>query len=172
MTLTVREIVEADWRQVRDLRLQALADTPHAFMETLLHAAEQTDEHWQDRARWPQEADHCGFAAIDRGRWIGTMRGFTEPDGWITLVGVFVAPSHRGRAAGVADALLDRVEAWAESNGAPGIRLEVHERNERAQRLYLRRGYGFTGEWQPYPLNESERELVMIRALPAAAEGC
>jgi ribosomal protein S18 acetylase RimI-like enzyme len=161
--ITVRAIVEADWRQVRDLRLQALADTPHAFMETLLHAAEQTDEHWMQRARQAEEPDQCGFTAIDDRRWVGTMRGLAQPDGWTRLVGVFVAPSHRGRRLGVADALLDRVEEWSAEVGAPGVRLEVHERNERAQRLYLRRGYTFTGESQPYPLNESELELKMAR---------
>jgi ribosomal protein S18 acetylase RimI-like enzyme len=158
-------ITEQDWRQVRDLRVQALADTPHAFLETFLHAVEQPDEEWKARARRCQDPDFTGVAAVVNGRWVGTMRAVLTPDGRATLIGVFVAPGFRGRRFGVTDRLLDAIELWVRDRGLSELHLEVHADNARAQAFYLRRGYEFTGVKKPYPLDESEWELEMRRPL-------
>jgi ribosomal protein S18 acetylase RimI-like enzyme len=82
---------------------------------------------------------------------------------------VYVAPSHRGRDAGVADALLDAVEDWARTVSGT-LRLTVHEDNRRAQAFYGRRGYRFTGRTSPYALDETRRELEMRRELIVTLE--
>lgn len=162
--LRIVGITEADWRQVRDLRLQALADTPYAYLETFVHAVGQTEDDWRERARRSEGPDQVGFAAVDGDRWVGTMRAVLI-DGDPVLQSVFVAPSHRGRAAGVADALLDAIETWVLDRGFTELFLDVHEDNARAQALYRRRGYEATGRRQPYPLNPTQQELQMRRAL-------
>ena len=55
------------------------------------------------------------------------------------LVGVYVAPDHRGDAAGVSRLLLDAVERWALGH-SDTLRLEVHEDNPRARRFYEKLG--------------------------------
>lgn len=157
-------ITGRDWRPLRDLRLQALADSPNTFMETLVQAAVLPDEEWQTRARRCEEPDYTGFAAIDQHRWVGTMR-CAIIDGHGLLQGVFVAPTHRGGAHGVADKLLDSVEQWARDREAPAMVLDAHEDNLRAQAFYRRRGYAFSGQRQPYPLVAGEFEVQMRRRL-------
>ncbi|GAB3218095.1 hypothetical protein GCM10027586_11080 [Kineococcus gypseus] len=163
---SVRATTEDDWREVRALRLEMLRDTPHAYLETLEAALAHDEAEWRVRARRGTSATSTSLVAVDAdGRWVGTMGGWV-PDAASgpLLGGVYVAPSHRGREAGVADALLDAVEAWALAHG-PRLRLEVHEDNHRAQAFYARRGFRPTGRWAPYPLDPSRREIEMARDL-------
>ena len=153
--VTVRRTTADDWERVRDLRLAMLADTPIAYGETLAVA------------RRHGEAEHgTSLVAIDdeTGDWVGAMGGFLQAAGQPLLVGVYVAPSHRGRAAGVTDLLLDGVEAWAASEG-DALRLHVHEQNERAIGFYRRRGYEPTGHTNAYALDPTARELEMLAPL-------
>ncbi|MEO5834046.1 MAG: GNAT family N-acetyltransferase [Nakamurella sp.] len=163
--IRVVRITEQDWRQLRDLRLQALADTPYAYLETFVHAVSQTEDDWRERARRSEGPEQIGVAAVDRDRWVGTMRASPDPQGRMTLQSVFVARSHRGSARGVADALLDAVESWVRSAGFGELYLDVHEDNARARSLYRRRGYTLTGHRHPYPLNPAQQELQMHRDL-------
>ncbi|OIH96359.1 MULTISPECIES: GNAT family N-acetyltransferase [unclassified Curtobacterium] len=164
--ITIRPTTEDDWEAIRALRLEMIRDTPMAYAEHL-HDAEQLDEaEWRARGRRGQDAGGTSVVAIDAdGRWVGAMGAFVpdEATGPL-LVGVYVAPSHRGRGAGVADRLLDAIDSWAAERG-PTLRLHVHERNERAQAFYARRGFRPTGATEPYVLAPEERELEMIRDL-------
>jgi ribosomal protein S18 acetylase RimI-like enzyme len=167
----VLTIEESHWQQLRDLRLEMLADTPTAYLEELSAAQKNSEAEWRFRARRVSAPGHIGVAARTRdesptgGRWIASMQGATFHDGRTFLLAVYVTPAFRGRAAGVADALLDRVEAWAAAEGARTLYLQVHEDNLRAQRFYVRRSYRFTGAREPYPLDRSRSELEMIKPL-------
>ena len=170
--VTIRETTEDDWQQVRDLRLEMLRDTPHAYLETLETALGHDEEEWRRRGRRGRTPTGTSLVAVDAdGRWVGVMGG-TVPDPLTgpLLIGVYVARSHRGRGAGVADALLDGVEAWAAGHG-PTLRLMVHEDNHRARAFYERRGYRLTGRSEPYSLDPARREVEMVRHLPAADPG-
>lgn len=159
-------IQEQHWPLVRELRLEMLADTPLAYVETLQTAEAAPDEEWKFRARRCSEPQSIGLAAVDdSGRWVGTMSAFVADDGRPLLVGVYVSPPVRGT--GVADLLLDQIEAWATAVGGTALTLEVHESNTRAQAFYVKRGYVATGDTVPYPLDPTQRELVMVRDLAA-----
>jgi GNAT superfamily N-acetyltransferase len=157
---------ERDWERLRDLRLEMLADTPTAYVESLETAMGYDEEDWRFRARRSNVAGSFGVVAVDReaDRFVGTMQAFTDA-GRTWVVAVYVTPDYRGRKLGVADAMLDRLEAWAREQGRTELFLEVHESNGPAQRFYLRRGYTFTGEQQPYELDDSQLELEMTRRL-------
>jgi len=162
----IRSTTADDWERVRDLRLEMLRDTPDAYLETVHDALRHDEQEWRMRGRRGRSATGVSLVAIDAGdRWVGAMGGWVpEPCADPLLVGVYVAPSHRGRDSGVADALLDAIEAWAGEHGA-ALRLAVHEGNHRARAFYARRGYEATGESHPYVLDRRERELEMIRVL-------
>ncbi|WP_432487465.1 GNAT family N-acetyltransferase [Kineococcus sp. SYSU DK018] len=166
----IRATTEDDWQRVRELRLEMLRDTPHAYLETLESALGHDEPEWRARARRGRSATGTVLVAVDEGgRWVGTMGGWLPgPSTAPLLVGVYVAPSHRGPGAGVADALLDGIEAWAAGHG-PVLRLMVHEDNQRAQAFYARRGFRLTGNSGPYPLDPRQREVEMARELPPAA---
>jgi GNAT superfamily N-acetyltransferase len=165
VTFRIRTTTGDDWREIRELRLEALADTPMAFGETLATAIRHTDDTWRMRGRRGTATNGTLLAAIDdeTGRWVGTMGGFLA-DGNPLLVGVYVTPSHRGRSVGVFDALLDRVEEWARTHGST-LTLHVHTENVRAQSAYARSGFVPTGLLIPYELNPVERELEMVKQL-------
>ncbi|WP_368498470.1 GNAT family N-acetyltransferase [Herbiconiux sp. A18JL235] len=166
----VRRTTEDDWAEVRALRLEMLTDTPLAYLETLEHAHRRSEAEWRAWAREGSSASSITVAAIaDDGRWVGTMLSKVpvgSPGAF--LYGVYVAPSHRGRAAGVTDALLDEIEAWAAGRGDT-LSLEVHEHNARAIAAYRARGFTETGTTRPYPLDRTTRELEMRKHLTSPA---
>jgi ribosomal protein S18 acetylase RimI-like enzyme len=156
------------WRELRALRLEMLADSPLAFVEALAAAERLSDDDWQARAVRYTAPGSLNLVAAEpnRGRWVGTMSVYVDDvAARAYVVAVYVAPSHRGGGAGVADALLDAVEEWARDHGHAELWLEVHEDNPRAQGFYLRRGYEFTGQTRPYDLDPAGRELEMVRTL-------
>jgi GNAT superfamily N-acetyltransferase len=161
--ISVRSTNDDDWQEIRALRLEVIRDTPEGFAESIEDALQHDEQEWRMRGRRGHAEDSASFAAINTtGCWVGAMGGWipdvaTGP----LVVGVYVAPSHRGRAAGVADKLLDAVEKWAFPH-ASTVRLTVHEQNLRARLFYERRGYVLTGESAPYSLDPHHRELSMM----------
>ncbi|MBH0008367.1 GNAT family N-acetyltransferase [Salinibacterium sp. UTAS2018] len=163
---TIRRTDADDWREVRTLRLEMLADTPMGFAERLDSARSATEADWRFRAVRGQNPRGIAIAAITTdGRWIGTMGGYV-PDATTgpLLVGVYVTPDFRGRKAGVTDALLSTIEEWAATYGST-LTLGVHEDNARARAAYEGRGYVLTRHSVPYILDKSRRELEMIKQL-------
>jgi ribosomal protein S18 acetylase RimI-like enzyme len=163
--LVIRTTREDDWREVRDLRLEMLRDTPIAFGDTLERALEFPEADWRTRARRGESREQTVLVAIEGDRWVGTM-GCYVPDAATgpLLVGVYVAPDRRGAAAGITDSLLDEIERWA-AERAETLRLEVHEDNDRARRSYERRGFEYTGHRRPYELDPGGLELEMVKRL-------
>jgi len=170
VSVSVRRIRAEDWARLRALRLEALADTPIAYLEAYDAAAALKDEEWRfraDRGTW--DGRSATFVAEDRdGTWVGMAGAFVadEDRSHATVVAVYVSPAHRGRAAGVAIALMAAVERWArEAAGMPELRLLVHEDNVRARRFYEGLGFALTGHREPYQLDETRDELEMSRRL-------
>lgn len=162
----IRRTGENDWREVRDLRLEMLRDTPIAFGETLQDALGHAESEWRMRAARGTAEHGISLVAIEpTGRWVGTMGGYVpdETTGAL-LVGVYVSPEHRGRDAGVFDSLLGAIEDWARGEG-PVLTLHVHEDNARARAAYLRRGFAETGHRVQYVLDSSAMEIEMVKPL-------
>lgn len=167
-TVTVRSTNEEDWREVRDLRLEMLGDTPIAYGETLEQALLHAEPEWRMRGRRGQDPRSASFVAIDDAtmRWVGTMGGYvpTAPGASPLLVGVYVAPEFRGAGSGVADALLAAVVEWAREYG-DDLALHVHEGNPRAIRFYQRHGFADTGRRLTYELDPGGLEWEMTKPL-------
>jgi RimJ/RimL family protein N-acetyltransferase len=162
----VRPIVEDDWENYRDLRLEMLLDTPIAYTVRFDVASNYTESEWRERASRGSSGASILVAAINSdGRWVGSMGGYVDQRmGGPVLFGVYVAPAARGRAAGVTDALLAAVEDWARPKSSM-FRLEVHEDNGRARAAYARRGFVETGHRRPYDLDPTRSEIEMIKQL-------
>lgn len=160
MTISIRNVTVDDWREFRAIRLRMLADTPLAYGETLAEAESLADDAWRARIARRQGSDNVALAAVDDGKWVGIMRGYVDDDRGPTLVGVFVAPEARGHGAGVADALLDGIVAWARRHG-DALVLDVHAENPRAIAFYRRRGFVETDTTHPYELPPYGDEVEM-----------
>ncbi|PJI93602.1 GNAT family N-acetyltransferase [Luteimicrobium subarcticum] len=166
----IRRAALADWELLRDVRLEMLADTPLAYLETYGDAARRSDREWYTRARRHTAPGSVVLVAVvgpsttdGRERTVGTMSVFVPAGSAPTVASVYVSPAHRGT--GVADELLAACEDWSRDRGHGSVRLEVHEDNARAQAFYLRHGYRFTGDWTPYALDRSQRDLEMVKTL-------
>lgn len=162
----VRRIAAGDWADLRELRLEALKDSPLAFVERYDESLAQPDRFWQDRvARGAAGGESATFVAVGGGRFVGKATGLreVEPDGPATqVVGVYVTPDWRGRRPGVAAALLARVIRWArEEAGTDPVRLYVMETNAAAFAFYRRVGFVPTGRTMAYPPDPAYLEHEM-----------
>lgn len=149
-----------DWAQWRDLRLQALRDTPLGFVETVEAALAKDESAWRRRMT---EVPLSLFAR-DQGRPVAMASGFVIEDR-PHLGAVFIAPPARGQ--GLLARLVEPVAVWATAY-APVLLLEVHEANPRAITAYTRLGFGDTGERRDYPLEPGGLEIVMALRLAAS----
>lgn len=181
MDQQVRRILADEWRLYRELRLEALKDSPLAFVEQYDDAVTRGDRYWQDRVeRDATSPASSTFVAMHAGMFIGKASCFVEPE--ITkyvsahVVGVYVTPQFRGQP--VAEALMVAVLRWArEQAAAVRIRLFVLDTNDRAAAFYRRVGFvptGATVAWPPNPaFTEHEMEYARKKTdASASAADC
>ena len=175
--LRIVEVMPSHAREVREVTLAMLTDSPAAFVESLEHARARTDVQWRERAARTAGLGRLGLAVVPDGGgpWVGRADAWPDAAGRATLHGFWVAPPARGL--GVADVLLEAVERWVGAEHAAGrlagpvLRLEVHEANARALAFYRRHGYAPTGETAPFPTDPTARELVLAREVTATVSG-
>jgi len=170
----IRRLHAQDWQLLKNVRLEMLADTPMAYVESVEAARRQTDSQWQERAAAMTGEGSITLVAdggVDGSRLCALMRVVAshpqEPQrlARAMLISVYVSAEHRGL--GLADELLRAAcKAGAEELAAKYLELGVHEDNSRAQAFYRRHGFEATGASRPYPQDTAKRELVMERPLP------
>ncbi len=165
-----------DWRDLRDVRLRALADAPSAFGSTLAREVAFPDDVWRERAA--QGRTLLARAVLDDGRLadgappgsgrspgpvVGVAAVVPSPDDPTVaeLVSVWVEPGARG--SGVAASLVARADDLAAGLGARTLALWVTATNAPALRLYERAGFAPTGETQPLLSDPRLLELRMTR---------
>lgn len=130
-----------DWESWRSIRLQALTEAPYAFTSTHADWHVAPEERW--RARLALE-DSQNLVAYTDGVPVGMVTGvLADRGGAAALISMYVAPPVRG--SGLADALIDGVEAWARGRAATALCLDVMVDNARARRLYERHGFTVSG---------------------------
>lgn len=161
---TVRRVRLQDAARMRALRLEMLADTPLAFLETLAEAAALPHDEFADRIARSSIGHFCAqyIAEVD-GRFVGHAGGIMSPDDpKLTIVfAVYITPAHRGT--GMLARLVEGVAAWSRSVGRPDLMLEVVVGNDRALKAYERLGFVDTGVRVPHPVIPVLTELQMRR---------
>jgi GNAT superfamily N-acetyltransferase len=166
--IEIVHLLPDQWERARAVRLRSLADSPSAFASTHRREAALTAEEWRRRLD-----RSLTLVAVDGGEEVGTAAGvppWTDDPGARELVGMWVAPAHRGR--GVARALLARVATWAEGEGAARLRLGVLDGNAGARAAYLRMGMRPIGVVEPLG-SQPERtiEILECRLHPIRGRG-
>lgn len=162
---TVRRIRPADAGRMRALRLEMLADSPLAFLESIAEAAARP--HADFAVRVAQNANSpwsAQFVAdVGDGPLVGHAGGYAPPDepGTTVIFAVYVTPYWRGR--GLLARLVAEVAQWSRSAGRPELLLEVVAGNDRAVRAYQRLGFEDTGVRVPHPTVPILTELQMRR---------
>ncbi len=168
MSITVRRIQPSDAALLRQLRIDALTDSPDAFGATLAQTEAMSDEDWRVRAEWAAEGSQSVyfFAETADGAVVGLVGGYRpadEPE----LVSMWTAPAARGQ--GVAGALVDAVIDWAHATGASTLGLWVTRGNAAAEGLYRTRGFVADGTFQPAANDpcRTEQRMVLTVAWPS-----
>lgn len=163
---SIRRTVDADWREIRELRLEMIRDTPAAYAESLEDALGHDESEWRMRGARGTAEQGISIAGISKsGQWIATMGAFVpNAETGPLLVGVYVTPMFRGRQVGLTDALLAEIEDWARTKSSQ-LTLHVHEDNVRARKYYERQGFMATGHTIAYNLDATKKELEMVKQL-------
>lgn len=167
-SMVIRRIRANEGVRLREIRLRALAEAPHAFGDTLAAAAARPESVYQQRAENGAAGEKSVlFIAEESGHWFGLAGGIVDEDGSgePELVSMWVAPVARHH--GVAQQLVSAVLTWARDRGADHLRLWVTEGNTPAIALYERFGFGFTGKSAPLPSNPALGEVEMVCPLPS-----
>lgn len=161
--ITIRRLKQGEAGFYRELRLQALRESPEAFGTSLADALARDAQSWIDQA----EASASG---PDRATWIviaerpaglaALYRDATDPNVG-ELIQMWVAPELRGGQA--AGELLGAILRWAGENGFRRVRAEVMAGNARALGFYRKCGFiEIAGQG-----NATGASVVLMRAVEA-----
>lgn len=159
-----------DWRELRALRLAALADAPTAYGSNLAFEAAFTDEEWQAKAadHYAGETTHTEIAIGENGEPLGIAAVFLEAEHpeWAKVFSVWVAPS--ARRTGLARSLMKAMIGWALERRCDRVTLMVTTGNTAAEQLYASLGFSFTERVIPHrsqpgmTMREMERSLIAL----------
>ena len=166
-TIVLRESNLADVEQFRDLRLNALQDSPTAFSADLQTNINHPASYWEDRLREDETAtiffaeyeNHLiGMTGVRLGQSPKTQHG-------AGIWGVYIRPEWRGLH--IAEALIEMCTDWAKLRDVVILKLAVVSTNGPAVRCYKRCGFSVYGTEPRALLYEGQYydEFLMSRDL-------
>lgn len=139
--LQIRQLDVGDWEAFKEIRLQAISDSPSAVWPTYDEEAGRTAEELQSRIK--MSATQVVFGAFSENRLAGIGGLRREPLAQVAhkavLWGVFVDPALRKQ--GIARQLFARILAHAREEGVLQIHLCVNAENAKAKSLYTSLGF-------------------------------
>ena len=136
--ITVRTLGEDEWEQYRSVRLNALEESPEAFVAGLSQEQAYDEEFWRTRMRRSRRL----LAEDAEGRAIGVAsvgQGKQENERIAELFGLWVTPAARGT--GVATQLVQAGADVARQQGRSHLAYWVGSDNGRA--VAFASGFGF-----------------------------
>ncbi|WP_048552720.1 GNAT family N-acetyltransferase [Nostocoides japonicum] len=163
--ITVRALTEEDWETYRSARLEALTESPEAFVATVEDEERFPEQEWHNRmtrsVRLLAEVDgeQAGVASIGEAT--------TEEEPTVAeLFGLWVRPASRGT--GVASALVKAGADTARERGRTHLTYWVGSDNGRA--VAFASGFGFRPTDSRRPMrvvseDDGEEEICMILPL-------
>ncbi|MEU8924910.1 GNAT family N-acetyltransferase [Kitasatospora sp. NPDC048545] len=173
MHYAVRRIAAEEWRELREITLEALRDSPDAFSLSYADAAARPDGYWQQHAAAEATSGDCATFTVrdDHGAVVGIAG--VEPIPHVPdtahVHAVYVAPAHRGAAGPAADLVNATIRHARDHIDVRWLTLGVNESNGRALAFYRRLGFEDTGKVIPYVRNPAEK--VFILGYPGFRDG-
>jgi RimJ/RimL family protein N-acetyltransferase len=145
-SITIRDATPADALAFRELRLEALQDSPTAFSADYQKNLNHPAKYWEDRLTM-EEDEATIFLAEHEGKLVG-MTGIarggspkTRHGAWVW--GVYVTPEWRGLR--IAEELINSCFTWAKARKILLVKLGVASTNRAAVRCYERCGFSTYG---------------------------
>jgi len=159
-TYVIRRGTHDDALALREIRLEALRDTPDAYGST--YEAERAWSH----ERWRRAAREWAFFLAERDEQVvgmvsGGLNVHVPETHW--MYAMYVSPPFRG--SGVALGLVEATCHWASERGASMLYLQVTETVARAQAFYVKCGFEETGVTITMDRDRSLRLMTMVKSL-------
>jgi len=136
--ITVRQLELDDWRAFRDIRLQALSESPGNFFRALADEKAASDNRWIDLLSSDRQAL---FGLFEDDRLIGITGVFTsQNDPTSAEFGMtWLDPAWRGR--GLSAIYYRERITWARSRGFARIKVSHRRSNETSRHAMLAAGF-------------------------------
>lgn len=160
----IRDASGDDWELLREIRLLALQDAPHAFASSRDCEAGRDEGWWRDWLR-----SELWLLAFEDGNadqpigMIATSREPHPPAGEPFISSLWVDPEHRRH--GIATLLLQAATDRALARGAIAVSLWVLDGNKAARQFYEALGFVHTGQRQPAPGSINTLECRMRKTM-------
>lgn len=166
--ITVRALGEDEWEQYRSVRLNALEESPEAFVATVDEERAYDEDFWRTRMRRSQrlvaeqEGEPVGVASVGQAREEGEKDNAKVAE----LFGLWVTPGSRGT--GVATQLVQAGADEARQQGRSHLAYWVGADNGRA--VAFASGFGFRPTDSRRPMRvkgseDDEDEIAMVLPL-------
>jgi GNAT superfamily N-acetyltransferase len=159
METTFRRLTGDDWALLREVRLAALADAPHAYGSTLAREEGFGEPDWRRRL----SGDGVWVAALRDEVPVGLAGAYLPERDTPMLVAMWVRPGHRGLRVG--DGLITAIVDWAAENRWSRVVLRVADGNDAARKLFLRAGFEPTGVRAPLESDAGVATELLARAI-------
>lgn len=163
--ITVRALNEDEWDTYRTLRLEALQESPDAFVATHADEANEPEEFWRARmrrsVRLVAEADGDSVGVVS----IGDAREKSSANGG-QLFGLWVRPDWRGRS--IAANLVSQGAKIAQDQGFQRLFYWVGSDNGRAVAFASSFGFRPTDDRRPMRVGgngDAEEEIALVLPL-------
>ncbi len=130
--ITIEQLPSSAWQKYRDIRLEALLESPRAFGGTY------EEEQFFEEARWREWITNMWFA-LDHGIPIGIVGLLKEESEKLRIISLWVIPSRRGQ--GIGKKLMLYVMDVARGRGVKKLHLSVTLTQGSAIHLYEKLGF-------------------------------
>ena len=148
---------------MRDIRLQALAESPDSFRDTVDAMGLKPDEYWDQMVDDVAGRDRAeSFVAECEGQAIGILFVGVDTERVGHIGAMWVHPTARRQ--GIAGRLLSTAVAFARERDAETVELWVPVANQAAQSLYRQAGFAPSGESMMLR-EDSDVEVIAMRII-------
>ncbi len=154
-----------EWPRLRDIRLTALRESPHAFLATYEKERLYGQDEWLaefDRGSW-----HVGLVESEPVSLLGVTREPDTPSDECFLEYIWVSPKYRRSR--IAFEMLGSVIDGLRSSGVRTVFLWVLDGNDAAVHLYQQVGFVRTNHSQPLAARPGRSEERMRLILDSAS---
>jgi ribosomal protein S18 acetylase RimI-like enzyme len=162
-TLIVRQFKTTEWQAYKDLRLNALKESPEAFGSIYEDAVKNEDINWKNRLAQTSAKNDYPMVALVGDEFAGLGWVMVEPpeNDVAHLYQMWVDP--RFRRLGLGRALVESGINWTRSRGTKSMLLEVTCGDRPARRLYD--SLGFVSKGDPVPMRSDSDCLQQLMEL-------
>jgi len=157
----IKKLDKNDWREWREIRLEALKKSPDSFISSHAEESKNPDEIWIEQLK-----SFTKFGYFIDDKIIGccglSIEKATKISHTATLFGMYIKDEARGNGAGFA--LVNFVKNYAKKNHIKHLYLGCNAENYRAVKLYKKCGFKIYGTRPDYTKIDDKfyDDLVMM----------